>query len=442
MNKRNIKTWKNKNGNLCFSYDMRNSMENSGIIIIVISLIFIGIILFEYLYFNSCHSLMILLFLILFIFTYLTFCLLKDKDNEKVIEYMMDKNVSLRLHNEIKKLGENIYEKKRKFYRETKGTYGIVIGTYMLVLLSNNDILEYELKYHSFKDNQKGGFYEFIKVPRKCSDPKHRKLIEVISFTKKLSAIKLNEGVKLSMIILGILFLGISLFLILFYMYIKLGVVKFVCAFLIYFTIYLLSQIIIHYKNHKILIFIHNILFLPIEFNVLISPAITIFTSYIFLIVYSFFPPRMLVFLLKFLFSMNLSIESTIFIMLSLGSIIATYGEKYIQWIIKRFSPLKNWGNHKYEKLQEELALYVIRKNNIIFLIYFIYLLYLIISNFVQIQYNTPLISIATDNAVLKSFLVFIAFSNMINKSGEVDIESKFLLNKILKLIESHYNRN
>ena len=133
MNKRNIKTWKNKNGNLCFSYDMRNSMENSGIIIIVISLIFIGIILFEYLYFNSCHSLMILLFLILFIFTYLTFCLLKDKDNEKVIEYMMDKNVSLRLHNEIKKLGENIYEKKRKFYRETKGTYGIVIGTYMLI---------------------------------------------------------------------------------------------------------------------------------------------------------------------------------------------------------------------------------------------------------------------------------------------------------------------
>ena len=50
--------------------------------------------------------------------------------------------------------------------------------------------------------------------------------------------------------------------------------------------------------------------------------------------------------------------------------------------------------------------------------------------------------SIAIDNAVLKSFLVFIAFSNMINKSGEVDIESKFLLNKILKLIESHYNRN
>ena len=164
----------------------------------------------------------------------------------------------------------------------------------------------------------------------------------------------------------------------------------------------------------------------------MISPAITIFTSYIFLIVYSFFPPRMLVFLLKFLFSMNLSIESTIF----------TYGEKYIQWIIKRFSPLKNWGNHRYEELQEELALYVIRKNNIIFLIYFIYLLYLIISNFVQIQYNTPLISIAIDNAVLKSFLVFIAFSNMINKSGEVDIESKFLLNKILKLIESHYNRN
>ena len=76
-----------------------------------------------------------------------------------------------------------------------------------------------------------------------------------------------------------------------------------------------------------------------------------------------------------FLFSVNLSIETSIFIVFTLSSIIGTYGGKYIQWIIKR-SPLRNWENHKYEEFQEELALYVVQKSNIIFFIYFVYLLY------------------------------------------------------------------
>ena len=67
-------------------------------------------------------------------------------------------------------------------------------------------------------------------------------------------------------------------------------------------------------------------------------------------------------------------------------------------------------------------------------------LLYLFISNFVLIQYNKPLITIAIDNAVLKSFLVFLAFSNMVNKSKEVDMKADSLLGKILRLMKSHHN--
>ena len=64
---RNIRTWKNKEGNLCFSYDMRDPMENPTIIIIIL-LVFIGIILFEYLCLNSYHSMIILSFCFFFIF--------------------------------------------------------------------------------------------------------------------------------------------------------------------------------------------------------------------------------------------------------------------------------------------------------------------------------------------------------------------------------------
>lgn len=438
MNKqdRNIRTWKNKKGNLCFSYDMQDSMENPAIVIIIL-LVFIGIILFEYLYFNSYYSLIILPFLYSIIFVYWTFYPLKY--NEKIEEYMMDKNVTLRLHNDVRKLGKDIYEKRRKFYKETKGTYGIVTGTYMLVLLSNNDILEYELKYHTSKDNQKSTYCEFIKTPQKCSNSNRKKVIEIKSFINRLSSTKITERAKLLIIIFGILIIGLLMIFLGSFLYAKLGITKCIYFFIIYLVTYLLFKGIIHYKKNKILTIIDNILSFPYLLIVVIEPTFTILYSYLFLILFSIIPSMLIVLSLIFLFSINLSIETSVFITLSLASIIGTYGEKYIQWIIKEFSPLKNWGNHKYEEFQEELALYVIEKNNIIFFIYFIYLLYLFISNFIQIQYNRPLITVAIDNAVLKSFLIFIAFSNMINKSNQVDIEAKTLLNKIIKLITSHY---
>ena len=438
MNKqdRNIRTWKNKEGNLCFSYDMRDPMENPTIIIIIL-LVFIGIILFEYLCLNSYHSMIILSFCFFFIFMYWVFYPLKY--NEKVEEYMMNKNVSLRLHNDIRKIGEDLYEKRRKFYKETKGTYGIVTGTYMLVLLSNNDILEYELKYHISKDNQKSTYCEFIKTPQKCLNSNRRKVIEIKSFINRLSNIKLSNRTIIFIIIFGVLFFGFSIISFIGYLYMKFGIMKSLCLFTIYIITYLILQRIINYRKNKILIFIKDVLSIPFLLAFFINPIVIIFLSYLLLIVYSIIPPIIIVLSSIFLFSVNLSIETSIFIVFTLSSIIGTYGGKYIQWIIKR-SPLRNWGNHKYEVFQEELALYVTHKSNIIFFIYFVYLLYLSISNFILIQYNEPLITVAIDNAVLKSFLVFLAFSNMINKSKEVDMKADSLLGKILRLMKSHHN--
>ena len=273
MNKqdRNIRTWKNKEGNLCFSYDMQDSMENPAIVIIIL-LVFIGIILFEYLYFNSYYSLIILPFLYSIIFVYWTFYPLKY--NEKIEEYMMDKNVTLRLHNDVRKLGKDIYEKRRKFYKETKGTYGVVIGTYMLVLLSNNDILEYELKFHTSKDNQKSTYCEFIKTPQKCLNSNRRKVIEIKTFINRMSSTKITERAKLLIIIFGILIIGLLMIFLGSFLYAKLGITKCIYFFIIYLVTYLLFKGIIHYKKNKILTIIDNILSFPYLLIVVIEPTI------------------------------------------------------------------------------------------------------------------------------------------------------------------------
>lgn len=44
----------------------------------------------------------------------------------------------------------------------------------MLVLLSNGEILEYELKYHKPTETE-CAYHEFIRKPVKCINPTHRK---------------------------------------------------------------------------------------------------------------------------------------------------------------------------------------------------------------------------------------------------------------------------
>ena len=65
---------------------------------------------------------------------------------------------------------------------------------------------------------------------------------------------------------------------------------------------------------------------------------------------------------------------------------------------------------------------------------YLIYFLLLGISGFIQIQKGTYLISEGMDIAVLKAFLVFIAYTNMRTKAKDTDVDVKELFKKTLLL--------
>lgn len=74
-------------------------------------------------------------------------------------------------------------------------------------------------------------------------------------------------------------------------------------------------------------------------------------------------------------------------------------------------------NGHRYEKYFQELVEYVYQPANIQYAIYALYFLYLIISTIFRFQTDgKPLLDERLDLAVLESFLVFIAFSNMRQK--------------------------
>lgn len=434
IKEKQIKTWKNNDGNFCFSFE-EGQLFAKPWIPISIGLSFLFIILTEYLFLNSVFSFFILFFLFMFIFIYWVSYPYKDDDTIK--EKMMNKNVDLRLHNYLRKYDNDVCEIKRRFYQETKGTYGVIVGTYILILLSNNEVLEFELKFHS-KTEAASVYYEFTREPQLCTNAERRKIIEKKSLTRLWAKLNISESTKLSCVILMIMLLGcfpLSFFIWLFKEFQE----RAMYYFLVFLFVSILFKWLSNKSSNKALRFMDTIMSIPLEIVRLsfrlMAPVMTVLTSYVLLGMFSVMLPIFSISFTVLVFDFNISKSSILFISLVFASITSVYGSRFFHWVIKEFSPLKDWGNHKYEAVRIELALYVINKKNVTFLIYFAYLVFLFLSGFMQIQYNEPLIKENVDSAVLKSFIVFIAFSNMVAKSKETEIEAKPLLTKMLQLI-------
>lgn len=170
----NHKTKKLPNGNVALCYQLRAPLEKPWIIIVV-GIFLGGFCLIEYVLNNTTYSLLPLSFIFLIAFSY--WALYPCRFNEELEEWWMRKNVDLRLHNVLRNYEGDVREVKRKFYQVTVGTYGKVTATYMLVLLSNGTVLEYELKCI---DANYGGVssHEFTRMPSVCTDKERIKAIK------------------------------------------------------------------------------------------------------------------------------------------------------------------------------------------------------------------------------------------------------------------------
>lgn len=123
-----------------------------------------------------------------------------------------------------------------------------------------------------------------------------------------------------------------------------------------------------------------------------------------------------------------LTAPTSLFISLSFGSIIsAHYSNLFFSWL----SRLLMANGHKYEKYSQEIVEYVYQPANIEFSVSLLYVIYLFVSTIIRLQSGGSIFGNSTDLAVLESFLVFIAFSNM-KKKREY---SSFSFPKLFRMI-------
>ena len=144
----------------------------------------------------------------------------------------------------------------------------------------------------------------------------------------------------------------------------------------------------------------------------LVFPTLLLVVGFMFIILVPFALFYLVLKALSTVVAINL--QTILFISLSVGAIIsAYYSEPLFGWL----SRVLTANGHKYEKYFQEMVEYVYQPSNIQFIIYLLYVVYLAVSTVHQLQTEgAPLFGNGWDLAVLESFLVFIAFSNMKKK--------------------------
>lgn len=426
-----ISRWVLPNGNVCFRFLERKQFEHPWIIVIF-TILLISIIGIEYLVNESLYSFAPVV--ISWLFASLWWLTRPMRANETVIEKTVHEIMDDTVNADAETVGATVTKSRVQY--DTKGTYGIVTGMCFLVLLNNGEVWEYPLSYHIEGDDG-DGFYVCGKDHVVSNNSSHIYAIHP-QFLRRLSArLKLSDKARLGFLLFAIVIVGGLSFLLCYWLVIKLkwwffGVVG------LYLGMNALVAYISKKVKGKVMESIRYVVNYPSAlFVVLIEitkPFNTIIGTFIYVTLFTFGVPALVMASLSHVGWIEFKPESIVFVVIALGSVLSS-SHKVTRWIICH-SPLKNWGNHVYESYREKLALYLIHPGNVVFVIYLVYLLFLVISGFIQIQYNRFLVSEGIDTAILKAFLVYIAFSNMISKAKATEFDVTDVLNQTLMLFQ------
>lgn len=430
MKDANIIKWTDSDGNKCFRFTERQVFERPWIIILM-AILLLSMVGVEYMLFGSYCSLLPVV--IAFFFLFLWWLTIPMKANEAIIEKTVHELMNDIIANDA--TANDTKVKKSFVHYDTKGTYAIITGRCFLVLHENGDVWEYPFIYHQAA--QEEGYYECGLKHRISDTPEHIKAIKPQRWKQIVSKLNISVKSKLWLLIFLILAIGGLAFASVLWliMELKWWSLLVVCGYVAVHTLVCWMARAIPGKVMSALKYIIDIPFYFVYLVVsLTQPFITIAGTYFFVGMFAFGVPAIILVGVSSAGWWTLKPETIAFIVLAIGSMLcSTYA--VTKWML-RHTPLKNWGNHTYELNREQLAFYLVHPSNMVFLLYLIYFMLLTVSGFMLIQNGTYLISESFDMAILKAFLVFIAYTNMRVKAKDTEVEAKELLERISGLFE------
>lgn len=329
---------------------------------------------------------------------------------------------------------------KVKFCSDSLDSYGTIDEEYVLALLSNKTVLKYPIRQLNRKDEN---FNHKLIVSKSevCENEKQKEQILRKSLIQKLVSSPLFISFVTWVVIAFILGFGVGIM----YLFVKYvhSVEDMILPFVI--ILGLLAFIPLYESTDKRLPhnrfcdgirYITSIPLLVLSLTKLVMPSLTIMVTLLLMFAYSFLPIFAVVTLIE-MAGYDITMEGKLFVLLTIPLIIATHCSGYIRGFILRASPFRE-NDHHYHLFMRELVRFVYTKENLNFIVYASYFLFLFISTFKSLQSGEPLLSVGIDMVVAKSFLVFIACTNMLDRKKSSNLEGGALLTLFVKMMIAH----
>ncbi len=101
---------------------------------------------------------------------------------------------------------------------------------------------------------------------------------------------------------------------------------------------------------------------------------------------------------------------------------------------MRRFSPWHVWNENDAQKEFVKIGEYVLQPGNVHFVVSFLYVVFLVLYAIQAIVRYEPLVPPSLSDAVLKAFLVYVAYSTMMKRYGEQEISTIGMTKELLKM--------
>lgn len=333
--------------------------------------------------------------------------------------------------------GRNKKVLKVMFCSDSLDSYGTIDEEYVLVLLSNKTILKYPIRQLNKKD-EKYNHKIIVSKGEVCENEEQNKHI----LRKTLLSKVVSSPLFISLMAWGVIALILGFGVGTLYLLVKIVHTVDDSTFLFVIVLGLLAFIPLYVLADKRLPHNHfcdgirYILSVPIGilgFVKLLQPSLTIMITLGLMFACSFLPIFGVVKLIE-LAGYSITMEGKLFIFLTIPLIIATHCSSYIRGIILRMSPFSE-NDHHYQLFEREVVRFVYTKENLNFIVYASYFFFLFVSTFKSVQSGETLLNDAIDMVVAKSFLVFIACTNMLDRKKSSNLEGGELLRLFVKMM-------
>lgn len=301
---------------------------------------------------------------------------------------------------------------------------------YVLALTTDKIVLRYLVE--ELDCNDKGYIHKLIKRrPAICPDQYLLHKIAPLSIWTKIKNSSFYTTLQSWVYILGFSLIGAAPIIVIILSNNKLWIVSFILFPLVLAILLPLLYNITDAKlaKNKSGNFVRMTLFLlNILFYKLTSKAIPFFTIIIVIFILSipfliFYPPILAI----DYFLYDITTNTRLYLSLTLPFIFVYQQSKMIKRMLLKYSPLA-LNEHHFQYHMRELAKFLYTKDNLNLFIYQSYFLLFLFSNFWRFQTNTDFISEDFNSILIKSFLTYFAYTNMLDKMKKAQFSIKQML--------------